>query len=1200
MNFKKMIRAAVASLAICAGVGTAAAVEAGEEPIITFHTTIYDQADVDNVFHIVLGATEPTYVEVDFGYGPIEEEVKQAAYNNDTQEIEGTAISMSVSKDGIVKIYGDPKLIDYVDMEGCYIDEISFPQLTDVSILNLDHNVLKALDLSHMTKLQALYVSDNPFNEKALIVGDSKPDLAILDISMVEHLDPGFDITGYPNLVSLSAYSVPTLRKIDPTKCPELMRLSVDVTDIQSIDVSKNSKLLILNVSQTGVTEVDLSHNPYLTEFYCSNNGSYNSDTKFTSLDLSKNTELQRLFVAGNNLTELDLSKNPKLTDLYASHNLMPAIDLSVNTALYNLDISMNKMDFATLPAPSNNYLLYYYEQDPMPVEKCYKEGDVLDFSSRVLRSNTLTTAKLYSYNRESPADPVEMAAEYYTYADGKVTLNKACPDSLYVSFYNTLFMDAPLSTERFMVKTAEDYGTPSALVTIGFSAAATSVEMSVGIAGASEEAPVTFFVDFGDGKMTEFTATSSNMPAQANVTGRRAGEATKIYIPEGKMMTAFGVSKGRISTSDFSQAVHLNELVINNTGMTAIDLRWNNLLTYLNLDNNSLTSLDLTGYTAHYEKNKLSEISAANNRIAAVELSTHSALQDVDLSGNQLTEILLNGVFNLETLNVANNRLTEIDLNDCESLTKLNCSHNNLDSLPVPYYCPLADLDITYNDVKFSKLAPAGSYATYKYAPQNVVELPTKAPSVNLQPYLFTDDKGQSTKFTWYTVDGDKVVTDSQISADNGFFKFIDIDMGEVYCSMTHPAFPDFEGKDAYLTTNVLAADMPTNVFATFTTIASSNVDFSVAGKSNGTVIYIDWKNDGNLNQYILKSTYTVFNATVAAGTEVKCYSYDENDDVTVFSFNNAKVSKLDVSKMKQLTNFTWTNGNLANAEVKYPESPALRELGLSANGFTKLPDLSKYTALEMLNMSVNELDAIDVSTMPTLKLLYAGGNKLTNVKLNNPHMWGLSLESNQLASIDLSGVPALEQISLVNNNLTALDVDGLKNLKSLYVSGNNLTIATLPLPNENWLMYEYKNQKALDVQVKDECIVDLSSQMSRNGEETQYFWYVGSPWYDENDELTGEELYVDEEYDIKDGVTTFKIEIDGIMCVMTNPLFPDLYLYTNMLDVRGSGIEEITVDGMDAKTEFYNLNGIRVANPGPGIYICRQGNKTYKVLIK
>ena len=110
MNFKKMIRAAVASLAICAGVGTAAAVEAGEEPIITFHTTIYDQADVDNVFHIVLGATEPTYVEVDFGYGPIEEEVKQAAYNNDTQEIEGTAISMSVSKEGIVKIYGDPKL----------------------------------------------------------------------------------------------------------------------------------------------------------------------------------------------------------------------------------------------------------------------------------------------------------------------------------------------------------------------------------------------------------------------------------------------------------------------------------------------------------------------------------------------------------------------------------------------------------------------------------------------------------------------------------------------------------------------------------------------------------------------------------------------------------------------------------------------------------------------------------------------------------------------------------------------------------------------------------------------------------------------------------------------------------------------------------------------------------------------------------
>lgn len=45
-------------------------------------------------------------------------------------------------------------------------------------------------------------------------------------------------------------------------------------------------------------------------------------------------------------------------------------------------------------------------------------------------------------------------------------------------------------------------------------------------------------------------------------------------------------------------------------------------------------------------------------------------------------------------------------------------------------------------------------------------------------------------------------------------------------------------------------------------------------------------------------------------------------------------------------------------------------------------------------------------------------------------------------------------------------------------------------------------------------------------------------------------------------------------------------------------SGIE--TIDATDAPAEYYNLQGMRVANPTAGIYICRQGSKTFKVLIK
>ncbi len=46
-------------------------------------------------------------------------------------------------------------------------------------------------------------------------------------------------------------------------------------------------------------------------------------------------------------------------------------------------------------------------------------------------------------------------------------------------------------------------------------------------------------------------------------------------------------------------------------------------------------------------------------------------------------------------------------------------------------------------------------------------------------------------------------------------------------------------------------------------------------------------------------------------------------------------------------------------------------------------------------------------------------------------------------------------------------------------------------------------------------------------------------------------------------------------------------------------SGIADITVDE-NAPVEYFNLQGIRVANPENGLYIRRQGNKVEKVYIK
>ena len=71
--------------------------------------------------------------------------------------------------------------------------------------------------------------------------------------------------------------------------------------------------------------------------------------------------------------------------------------------------------------------------------------------------------------------------------------------------------------------------------------------------------------------------------------------------------------------------------------------------------------------------------------------------------------------------------------------------------------------------------------------------------------------------------------------------------------------------------------------------------------------------------------------------------------------------------------------------------------------------------------------------------------------------------------------------------------------------------------------------------------------------------------------------------------------------MCVMINPLFPDLYQYTYLLDIRMAGVDEVGVDAAaEGDVEYYDLSGVRVVNPESGIYIRRQNGKTSKVLVK
>ena len=257
----------MAMLAMVLGFGFTAKAQDTSEPVIVIHTNAYVNNGEINEFTLMIGAnTEGQYVDVDCGFGKVEYELALAAYDTESSGIQGTAIPCKVSPEGLVKIYcDDPSVIDYFNGDGCAITQIDFAQCPNLGILSLNHNELKGLDLTPNTNLKAIYISDNEFTEATpLVIGANKPNLTILELSIIKYMDPNFNISDYPNLMSVDFYHNEGIYSLDPTGCPKLLRLTADLTHIQSIDVSQNPELLILNVSDTGVKELDLSNNTKL------------------------------------------------------------------------------------------------------------------------------------------------------------------------------------------------------------------------------------------------------------------------------------------------------------------------------------------------------------------------------------------------------------------------------------------------------------------------------------------------------------------------------------------------------------------------------------------------------------------------------------------------------------------------------------------------------------------------------------------------------------------------------------------------------------------------------------------------------------------------------------------------------------------------------------------------------------------------
>ena len=1203
-----MKKFALLILAFFAAVSAFAAEE--EKPIITFKTSIYDLQGSANSFTVRLGSTTKAWFDYDCGGVSGEVEVEPATFDTEASAIKATPISCNVDKNGIVKIYGDASLVDYFDGEGAYIEWIDFGDCTNLEIIDLQHNQLQRLDLSKYTKLSAIYLTDNPFTpETPLVIGSNHPNLMILEVDIIDYMDPDFDITTFPNLMSFDAYHNMSLTHLDPTKCPLLQRISVDLCPISSLDVSKNPELRVLNIEDSRISSIDLSQNKKLTQLYAAHHsGVVNTDCKLTTIDLSNNPELTYAALGGNRLTSIDLSNNSKLDNLSLADNLLTQIDVSNLTSLINFSIKDNYFTFATLPDPDPAWYDFQYEQRPMSVDRSYAEGSIIDLAAKVLRPGTTTTCDLYAYNLASNTSR-KLDASYYSYADGKVTLLKAVSDSLYLSFANSAFVGVPINTSRFMVKTAANFGKPSEMVNFGTIAGeGTQIWMSAGIAGASVSNPKKLYINPGDGSSVEINVTTEGFYKDPNAFFTKKGSGNvQVLLPEGETLTAFAIDNCYLTSINLKAATGLRHLRLGNTELYDIDLRYNSALCSLALTGNHfLSGLSLEGINGITAKTRLSDINLSNNEIPEITLNDTRTINRLDLSHNKITAFGYKEFEYIKHFDISYNKLETINLVYMYGADMVNVSNNLLTEVSLPDQDGMKSLNLSNNCFTFANLpdAPATTQ-TYTYAPQAWITMPDKAPGVNLSAQNRVVN-GTGTTYTWFTSAGTQLTEGVDYTITDGATAFLNPAVGKrVYCSMTNPAFPDFKGNDALRTTVIEAAAMPTNLIASFTTpTGGQNVSLSMTSDTEGTAVYVDWSGNGSaVEQYVLGTTYREFTGTTIAGATAKIYTYSPDEHLTVLSVSGATMGSFDGSKLADANAIMIYNAGLS--DITLPENTdRLTELTLTGNAFTSAAAFSRYTRINVLDIAGNKFTEIDLTPFTRLAQLYVGNNQLTDIKFgNNSNLWLLYAAGNQLSCIDFAGATGIEQLDLGHNLFQSIDLSSLKQLRTLSLVANSFTFATLPAAlnadgSEIYAVYNYGNQKALSV----ECVdgkVDLSSQAEVNGQATTYRWFVGAPEIDSDGNMNGEELIVDDEYTIANGVSTFHIDYDGVMCVMTNPAFPNLYLYTEPMKVT-SGINDITADD-NAVPVYFNLQGIPVANPQPGtIYIERRGSRVSKVLYR
>ena len=221
-------------------------------------------------------------------------------------------------------------------------------------------------------------------------------------------------------------------------------------------------------------------------------------------------------------------------------------------------------------------------------------------------------------------------------------------------------------------------------------------------------------------------------------------------------------------------------------------------------------------------------------------------------------------------------------------------------------------------------------------------------------------------------------------------------------------------------------------------------DVDCNLTVSGTGTEVTVNGSitNSGSLTVSggTVTITGTVAGSQDLTGGTVRIGGVQVYPAVTV-TLNINEANFPDAKFRAWLTDSSNIGGVGADSVLTAAEIAGITRMEVPLQGIASLKGIEHFTALTTLYCASNQLETLDVSGLTNLTELNCGVNQLKTLDVSAlTNLTELNCDDNQLKTLDVSALTNLTNLRCSNNQLKTLDVSGLSALKTLYCASNQL----------------------------------------------------------------------------------------------------------------------------------------------------------------